>query len=207
MGYILDTIHELLAPCAGLVAGAYAYFFLSMENEDDVFLARAAYAVSTGFVAMMYGLIMMVRGRDGNQAEEIITLRNGGKTSHVPVKQYDVDQAQSALIWLALEAVVVALMHVKLEFLVPLAVQSIVNPILLLQSSIFNVCILNRRAAGHLRRPWDNESLITVIKTMNFKKIKRQIEEMQSEMAGEKVKRKITARERKNKNLVARRKK
>mmetsp|Transcript_8437 Transcript_8437/g.13215 ORF Transcript_8437/g.13215 Transcript_8437/m.13215 type:complete len:99 (+) Transcript_8437:164-460(+) len=98
-------------------------------------------------------------------------------------------------------------MQVKGGFVTPMVVLAVTQPLVLVQSSIFHVCILQRTPKGSLARPWDSDSVIDALRTLNIRKIKKQIEEMQSEMSGEKVKRKLTATERRNRNRVARRKK
>mmetsp|Transcript_1103 Transcript_1103/g.1455 ORF Transcript_1103/g.1455 Transcript_1103/m.1455 type:complete len:206 (-) Transcript_1103:167-784(-) len=204
MSFILDIIHEFLAPVASLAAGGYAYMMLT-ESEDDVHAVRVACGASTAAVALVYFLIMMVKGRPGNGNEEIITIRTGGKTYHTPKRKHDADNAQSKLIWLGVGTAFLVTMHIKLGVIVPLAMQAALQPILLLQSAIFNVCVLNRSATGHLQRPWDNESVFSQVST-DMRKMKKQFQDMQSEMAGEKVSRRLTASERRNRNRVARRK-
>eukprot|EP00466_Bigelowiella_natans_P000131 jgi/Bigna1/66077/fgenesh1_pg.1_\ len=172
MSFILDIIHEFLAPVASLAAGGYAYMMLT-ESEDDVHAVRVACGASTAAVALVYFLIMMIR--------------TGGKTYHTPKRKHDADNAQSKLIWLGVGTAFLVTMHIKLGVIVPLAMQAALQPILLLQSAIFNVCVLNRSATGHLQRPWDNESVFSQVST-DMRKMKKQFQDMQSEMAGEKMK-------------------
>lgn len=81
-----------------------------------------------------------------------------GTSEQQTVVDYDLEQIKSQLKSALIGSAITCFIHYKWEFVPPLILQAVLNPINLFSSPLFMIHVLGKKAEGELKRPFTEEN-------------------------------------------------
>jgi len=170
--------------------------FLDTENERHVQICQLGYAAA--FVLQVLVTLYIkakVAKLEGTEAMVTVIKKDNlfdseEKKIRQNIYDYDTEQVNQKIQQLLISGAMIAFLYLKMELVLPLAIQTFLGPYSTYEAPMFKVHVLGQAAQGKLKRPWSGADVAG-----QFKKMQDQMKEIQ----GHKKRDKATTRRSNNK--------
>jgi len=164
----------LMAPA--IIMGLNA---LKLDYEDPmvIFGARAGFIIVQALLLLSYGFIAY-RARKANDQTPVTVAKKPSafqaasamasgdasaaaapaSSSTTTVAQYDYDQVMSLVKNVLISSAITCFIHYKWNYVQPLFIQGLLNPVTFVGHPLFNIYFLGKPATGDLKRPFVEEN-------------------------------------------------
>ena len=149
---------DLLQPVCVLSIAYFSRSYLDDKNPDHLTYVRLAFGCSVCLVLLLDLLIYLNISSKGDTSETKIEAKNP-QTGKMEVfnskKEYDFSDLKKKLTQTVMGVCIVSFIHYKWQIMVPLCVQSVLQPLTLLKSPLAKVYVFND---NNVKRPFDDGS-------------------------------------------------
>ena len=147
---------DLLQPVCVLSIAYFSRNYLDDKNPEHLTYVRLAFGFSICLVLLLDLLIYFSISSRGDTSETKIEAKNP-QTGQMEVfnskKEYDFSDFKKKLTQTVMGVCIVSFIHYKWQIMVPLCVQSVIQPLTLLKSPLAKVYIFNDNS---VKRPFDD---------------------------------------------------